>query len=142
LFDALIAFLQRAAPADVDPAAPLDDQFVREYARAHARDRFAQGLGAAEVLTEFRLLRQKIGRALREHPSTAGAAADLLAAELLVHDALDAYEADRRRLAAEVVRLGAEKDEALALLDALLTNAPVGLAFWDREFRFVRLNEG
>jgi PAS domain S-box-containing protein len=30
--------------------------------------------------------------------------------------------------------------EATALLDAIFATAPVGLAFWDREFRFVRVN--
>jgi PAS domain S-box-containing protein len=150
LFDALVAFLERSAPREVDPAAPLDDQRVHESARAHAADRFAQGLGAADVLTEFRLLRQEIGRALREQLPGRGLA-DVVGAELLVHDALDGattlalaaleeHDAERRRLAADVVRLGAEKDEAHALLDALFAAAPIGLASWDREFRYVRLN--
>jgi hypothetical protein len=86
LFDALVAFLECNAPRGVEPSSPLDDQAVRDLARAHARDRFAQGLAAAEVLPEFRLLRQEIGRALRERTDGAG---DVLAAELLVHDALD-----------------------------------------------------
>lgn len=53
----------------------------------HARDRFAQGLDPPAVLAEFRILRQEIGRALRERSK--GGAGDLFAAELLVHDALD-----------------------------------------------------
>jgi len=104
LFDALADFLQRSAPRSVDPQPPLDDPAVHASARAHARDRFQQGLGAADVLTEFRLLRQEIGRALRER--VAGAS-DVVGAELLVHDALDgasilglaaldAHEAERR----------------------------------------------
>src|SRR5262249_25159908 len=126
LFDALAAFLQRAAPPPLDPAAPLDDQAVHAAARAHAGERFEQGLGAADVATEFRLLRQEIGRALREH--VVNTEADLVGAELLVHDALDgavtltlaawdAQEAERRHLAAEVVRLGADRDRIAALLD-------------------------
>jgi PAS domain S-box-containing protein len=86
LFDALVAFLRRHAPREVDPSSPLDDAAVRAAAQAHASDRFRQGLAAADVLTEFRLLRQEIGRALRERTDGAG---DVLAAELLVHDALD-----------------------------------------------------
>jgi PAS domain S-box-containing protein len=128
LFDALVAVLERAAPRTVDPDAPLDDPAVHAAAQEHARVRFEQGLGPADVLTEFRLLRQEIGRELRERLSGA-AAADVVGAELLVHDALDgaatlglaaldAHEADRRRLAAEVVRLGAEKDQALAEVEA------------------------
>jgi PAS domain S-box-containing protein len=34
-----------------------------------------------------------------------------------------------------------QKEESLALLDTLQNNAPVGFAFVDREFRFVRINE-
>jgi signal transduction histidine kinase len=123
LFDALVAFLQRAAPWTVDPEAPLDDRAVHAAAQEHARARFVQGLSPPEVLTEFRLLRQEIGRALRDRLRGA-AAADVVGAELLVHDALDgattlalaaldAQEAERRFLAVEVVRLGAEKDRLL-----------------------------
>jgi signal transduction histidine kinase len=123
LFDALIVFLRRAAPRSVDPEAPLDDRAVHAAAQEHARARFGQGLGAADVLTEFRLLRQEIGRALRARLGGA-VAADVVGAELLVHDALDgamtlalaaldAQEAERRFLAAEVLRLAAEKDRVL-----------------------------
>jgi len=34
-----------------------------------------------------------------------------------------------------------QREESLALLDTLQNNAPVGFAFVDREFRFVRINE-
>ena len=113
LFDALVAFLEETAPRGVDPGAPLDDDAVRTAARAHARERFRQGLGAADVLTEFRLLRQEIGRALREHAEGSG---DVLAAELLVHDALDgastlalaaldAQEAEHGRVAAQLAAI-------------------------------------
>jgi hypothetical protein len=33
-----------------------------------------------------------------------------------------------------------EQAEALALLDTLFATSPVGLAYWDRELRYVRLN--
>ena len=59
-----------------------------------------------------------------------------------------------RRYAAEVLALEAEqrarreaeeaersKDESLALLDMLLANAPTGIGFWDRDLRFVRIND-
>jgi PAS domain S-box-containing protein len=38
-------------------------------------------------------------------------------------------------------RAEAELGEAHALLDAIFDAAPVGLGFWDREFRFIRVNE-
>jgi PAS domain S-box-containing protein len=132
LFDALIAFLERNAPRGVDPSSPLADQSVRDLARAHAHDRFAQGLAAADVLTEFRLLRQEIGRALRERTEGAG---DVLAAELLVHDALDgattlalaaleAHEAEYHRTAAELAAIVESSSDAIIgkTLDGIITS--------------------
>jgi signal transduction histidine kinase len=58
-------------------------------AQRHARTRFEQGLQATNVATEFRLLRQEIGRALRHSVRGEVAATDVIAAELLIHDALD-----------------------------------------------------
>ncbi|CAA9294507.1 MAG: hypothetical protein AVDCRST_MAG77-5048 [uncultured Chloroflexi bacterium] len=118
LFDGLIALLRRRAAGDTDEPAPLEDPHVLEQARGHAADRFQQGLAAADIATEFRLLRQEIGRALRvhlddqvHHLRPGASLEDLIGAELVVHDALDAAaslalaafderEADRRRLAA------------------------------------------
>jgi signal transduction histidine kinase len=99
LFDALVALLRRHAP----PGAPgavtgsaLDDPAVLKAAHEHARARLDEGLDASDVLTEFRLLRQELGRSLRLHlgPAVdAGPASavlgDVLAAQLLVNDALD-----------------------------------------------------
>src|SRR5579859_8027752 len=121
LFDALVDFLERSAPASRDPQAPLGDPRISDNARAHARARFVQGLAAADVLTEFRILRQEIGRALRERSDGAG---DLLAAELLLQDALDgaatlgvaaleAHEAERRRLRAELAAIVDSSDDAI-----------------------------
>ena len=89
LFDALVAVLRRDAPRAVDPSRPLDDPAVLRAAREHARTRFEQGLDAAQVVTEFRLLRQEIGRALRLVVDHVAPAADVVAAEMLVNDALD-----------------------------------------------------
>ena len=47
----------------------------------------------------------------------------------------------RIALAFENARLFREASESYALLDTLLLSAPVGIGFWDRELRFVRLND-
>ena len=52
-----------------------------------------------------------------------------------------AIAVDNARLYQEARRAENEKDESLALLDALLETAPVGMAFWDRDSRFVRVND-
>src|SRR5205823_5886896 len=45
-----------------------------------------------------------------------------------------------KQRAAELDAAARRQDEALALLDTLLATAPVGLAFVDRAFRYVRIN--
>ncbi len=47
----------------------------------------------------------------------------------------------RIALAFENAQLYREANESYALLDALLVSAPVGIGFWDRKLRFVRLND-
>jgi signal transduction histidine kinase len=89
LFDALVALLQRSAPRWIDPGAPLDDPAVLQAAQNHAHARFQAGLGAADIVTEFRLLRQEIGRTLRRHLADEAPSTDVVGAELLVNDALD-----------------------------------------------------
>ena len=132
LFDALVRFLERSAPSTRDPQAPLEDSQIRDAALAHARERFSQGLDPPAVLAEFRILRQEIGRTLRERSSGAG---DLLAAELLVHDALDgavtlglaaleAHEAERTRLRAELAAIVDSSSDAILTwrLDGVITS--------------------
>lgn len=142
LFDALVAFLERSAPRWIEPGAPLDDATIREAARAHANQRYAQGLGAADIGTEFRLLRHEIGRTLRERLGAATRPSDLIASELLINDALDGAtwlalaawdqnEVDRRRLAAEVVRLAEEREIERRLRDAVLEQVPAGIIIAD-----------
>lgn len=89
LFDALIGLLQRAAPSSAAPGAPLDDPAVLAAAREHAHVRVAQGLQAADVVAEFRLLRQEIGRVLRFGLNDEAPTSDIIGAALLVNDALD-----------------------------------------------------
>src|SRR6266702_7058146 len=62
LFDAVVNVLQSAVPSSVQAKAVIDT-VVLDVAQRHARTRFEQGLQAADVMTEFRLLRHEIGRA-------------------------------------------------------------------------------
>ena len=67
----------------------MDDEAVIAAASAHAAIRFEQGLGPVAVVTEFRLLRQEISRALGELLDDSVAAGDVVAGMALVGDALD-----------------------------------------------------
>jgi signal transduction histidine kinase len=89
LFDALVAFLRASAPRWIDSSAPMDDPDVLAAARAHANMRSEQGLSPADVVVEFRLLRQEIWYALRRHIPDNIPTSDVIGAEMLVNDALD-----------------------------------------------------
>jgi PAS domain-containing protein len=47
---------------------------------------------------------------------------------------------DNARLYRDAQEANRPKEESLALLDALLASAPVGLAFFDPELRYTRIN--
>jgi signal transduction histidine kinase len=89
LFDALVALLEQTSGRSADRAPALDDPLVLAAAEDHAHERFRQGLQPVDVVNEFRLLRQEIGRALWAHLGDATSTSDVVGAELLVHDALD-----------------------------------------------------
>jgi PAS domain S-box-containing protein len=50
-------------------------------------------------------------------------------------------EAAARRVATDLAGSQRETTDTLALLDAFLTNAPIGIAFFDPALRYVRINE-
>jgi signal transduction histidine kinase len=81
--------MRRKASAPDDAGPPLDDEDVAREARAHARARFEQGLGPVAVVTEFRLLRHEIARALGALIDDDARPADVVAGLALVGDALD-----------------------------------------------------
>jgi PAS domain S-box-containing protein len=49
--------------------------------------------------------------------------------------------ARRAALAVENARLYRQANETAAMLDTLVATAPIGLGFWDRDFRYVRIND-
>jgi signal transduction histidine kinase len=89
LLDALTDFLLRHAPRWVDASPPLDDPSVLQAATLHARQRANQGLQPADVVVEFRLLRQEIWRALRAQLPIGAPPRDTAGAAMLINDALD-----------------------------------------------------
>lgn len=146
LVDALTAVLRRTASPDRDAGSSVHEPAVLAAAQSHARDRMAQGLVPSDVVTEFRLLRQEIGRALRFHLADAAPTSDVLGAEMLLHDALDdaaflavlaidEHEAECRRLrealAVEQLRLAALLEQLPAAV--VIVDAPSGqVAFGPR----------
>lgn len=89
LFDALVDLLRRNASRFINPEAPLDDAAVLSAARAHATERVRQGLSSPDIVAEFRLLRQEIWHALRIQLPDKVPTTDVIAAEMVVNDALD-----------------------------------------------------
>jgi PAS domain S-box-containing protein len=73
-------------------------------------------------------------------------ASDVPVARELARQAAAALDNARLREQERRAREGADAahlayEESLALLDTLLVSAPVGLAFWDRRLRYVRVND-
>ncbi|HYH92325.1 MAG TPA: ATP-binding protein [Candidatus Saccharimonadales bacterium] len=87
VLDSIIAILWASERASA-VVAPMDDPTVAAAAADHARVRFEQGLGPVAVVTEFRLLRHEISRALIDSVADAPAA-DILAGQAVIDDALD-----------------------------------------------------
>ena len=87
LLDNIIGVLRQSTYHD-DLQPPMDDPAVIDAAKAHAQMRFEQGLGPVAIVTEFRLLRHEIGRALIASVEDAPGR-DLLAGQAVIDDALD-----------------------------------------------------
>ncbi len=111
LFDAIVALLRRERPEGQDVEAPLDDDDIAAAATAHAEVRFGQSIGPGAVVTEFRLLRQEIGRSLMKMLDDDVAPSDVVAGLAVVGDALDG---------AATVGLGALSDRIESLRESFL----------------------
>ncbi len=112
LFDAVTGLRERAAESGDDMLAPRDDPAVAGTARAHATMRFEQGLGPVAVATEFRILRQEIGRALAAHLDDDMPTTDVVRTITVVNDALDG--AIMLALASLTERIESLREEFLA----------------------------
>jgi signal transduction histidine kinase len=92
LFDAIVALLTRdggGEPGPDEATAPLDDPAIVAAATDHAQLRFEQGLGPVAVVTEFRLLRHEISRALGTMLGEGVPSSDAVAGLAIIGDALD-----------------------------------------------------
>ncbi len=95
LFDGTVALLGRSGAAALPnsgttPESPADDDAIATAASAHAQMRFEQGLGPIAIVTEFRLLRLEVARALGALLADEVPATDVVASLALVGDVLDA----------------------------------------------------
>lgn len=109
LLENIIAVLRRSDYRN-DVLPPMDDPAVIDAAKKHAQVRFEQGLGPVAIVTEFRLLRHEIGRALIASVEDAPAT-DILAGQAVIDDALDG---------AATVGLDALSDRVESLRDEFL----------------------
>lgn len=90
LFDALVQLLGRDARTGDDAVTPpMDDPAVARAAEAHSEARFEQGLGPVAVVTEFRLLRQEISRALSSIVAEDADPVDVVGGLAVINDGLD-----------------------------------------------------
>jgi signal transduction histidine kinase len=87
LFDGIVLALRQRS--EHDATSPIEDPGVAAAATAHAQARFEQGLGPIAVVTEFRILRQEIGRSLAALLDDAAPASDVVAGLAVVGDAID-----------------------------------------------------
>lgn len=107
----------------------------RWEAISHANDRLSEGYGVRDVLVELTALRDVVVGVREEEGPLAPGEGIALAR---VFDAVIAAAVDQ--LSRALRDADRAREDANAQLEALFQSAPVGLAFWDRDLRFVRLN--
>src|SRR6476661_3987510 len=130
----------RSGRAQVIPVIP--DELLRRFARDEEHLRGLRAFGLRSLLIVPLTTRGRTLGAITFVTAESGrhyGEADLLPAELLARRAATAV--DNARLYQEAEQALREKEGTLALLDTVFLGAPIGLAFVDRELKFVRVNE-
>jgi PAS domain S-box-containing protein len=91
---------------------------------------------AQSLSRQLRLLTRAAGRLIRDPEDTG-------AFPLQVKSLTEAGDLTRafNRMVSAMLEKRAGLNETLALLDSMLANAPIGFAFFDRKYRFVRVNQ-
>jgi PAS domain S-box-containing protein len=120
--------------------ASLDQTF--ELAREKTPTVAEHSVDVSRLVAEFSTLRACVVAAWQRVASAAGDDAELRAIEIAI-DALIAASVSSRHEAAraQVERLAAESEDPLGKLESLLSASPVGIAFLDRNLRYLRINE-
>jgi signal transduction histidine kinase/CheY-like chemotaxis protein len=152
--DAVWAMSHRYPEAAADPVPQVigsaEPQLIREIPDELLR-RFARDAEHLEALRAFGL-RSLLIVPLTARGRTLGAITFVMAESARQYDSDDlllgqdlarraAVAVDNARLYRETEHALQEKDRSLALLDLVFRGAPIGLAFVDRDLRYVRVNE-
>jgi signal transduction histidine kinase len=130
----------RSGRPQIIPVIP--DELLRRFARDEQHLQGLRAFGLRSLLIVPLTTRGRTLGAITLVTAESGrrySEADLLPAELLARRAATAV--DNARLFHEAEEALREKERSLALLDTVFRGAPIGLAFVDRELRFVRVNE-
>jgi signal transduction histidine kinase len=120
----------------------IPDALLRRFARDEEHLRGLRAFGLRSLLIVPLTARGRTLGAITFVTAESGrhySAADVLPAELLARRAATAV--DNARLFQEAEQALREKEGTLALLDTVFRGAPIGLAFVDRDLKFVRVNE-
>lgn len=122
--------------------ADIPDTLLQRFARDEAHLEALRAFGLTSLMIVPLVARGRTLGAITFVTAESGRrydSADLLLAELLARRAATAV--DNARLYREAEDAFREKAHSLALLDTVFRGAPIGLAFVDRELKFVRVNE-
>jgi signal transduction histidine kinase/AmiR/NasT family two-component response regulator len=130
----------RSAEPQLIPDIP--EELLRQFARDEAHFDALRAFGLRSLLIVPLTARGRTLGAITLVMAESGrryGEADLLLGQDLARRA--ALALDNARLYRETEQALHEKDRSLALLDLVFRGAPIGLAFVDRELRYVRVNE-
>jgi signal transduction histidine kinase len=115
VYDAVVMLL-RSAPGTVDHASAWVDPAALLAAEDHAQDRVSQGLEPADIVVEFRLLREETGLTVLRYMPAGVPAGDAIRATLLMNSVFDGA------LMVILRRLSRHVDEARAAVLATATH--------------------
>jgi signal transduction histidine kinase len=130
----------RTARPQIIPDIP--DEMLRRFARDEEHLQALRAFGLRSLLIVPLTARGRTLGAITFVTAESGrryTEADLLLAELLARRAATAV--DNAGLYREAEQALMEKERTLALLDTVFRGTPIGLAFVDRDLRFVRVND-